>query len=134
MSRPPILFPTPALWPRQAIPLGLLACGLLLSSCSGNLKLPGLQAEKPEEKTRISDAASTPPLQPSRNVIVDAVDKVGPAVVRIDTVKRTVNPLGGLCSAGDPPFSSSRARDRASSPAPTACCSPMPTWWRAPQR
>jgi S1-C subfamily serine protease len=100
MTRLPIPPSMPALGPRQAISLGLLACGLLLSSCSGNLRLPGLKADKPEEKIRISDAASKPPLQPSRNVIVDAVDKVGPAVVRIDTVKRTVNPLGTLFGRG----------------------------------
>ena len=41
-----------------------------------------------------------PPLQPGRNVIVDAVDRVGPAVVRIDTVRRAVNPLGSLFGGG----------------------------------
>jgi S1-C subfamily serine protease len=33
-------------------------------------------------------------------VIVDAVEKAGPAVVRIDTVKRTINPLGGIFGRG----------------------------------
>jgi S1-C subfamily serine protease len=33
-------------------------------------------------------------------VIVAAVEKVGPAVVRIDTVKRTLNPLGGIFGQG----------------------------------
>jgi len=40
------------------------------------------------------------PLQPGRNVIVDAVDRVGPAVVRIDTVRNAVNPLGSLFGGG----------------------------------
>ncbi|MBM5802988.1 MAG: serine protease, partial [Cyanobacteria bacterium K_DeepCast_35m_m2_155] len=39
-------------------------------------------------------------MQPGSNVIVDAVRRVGPAVVRIDTVKRTINPLGGLFGQG----------------------------------
>jgi S1-C subfamily serine protease len=49
---------------------------------------------------RISDAVPTPPLAGSNNVIVDAVEKVGPAVVRIDTTKRVINPLGGLFGRG----------------------------------
>ncbi|MFN6132104.1 MAG: serine protease, partial [Synechococcaceae cyanobacterium] len=49
---------------------------------------------------RVSDAASMAPLQPGRNVIVDAVDRVGPAVVRIDTVRNAVNPLGSLFGGG----------------------------------
>jgi S1-C subfamily serine protease len=41
------------------------------------------------------------PLLPSGgNVIVKAVEKTGPAVVRIDTVKRLVNPMGGLFGRG----------------------------------
>ena len=41
--------------------------------------------------------APAPPLLPSGdNVIVKAVEKTGPAVVRIDTVKRLINPLGGV--------------------------------------
>jgi len=39
-------------------------------------------------------------LQPGNNFIVSAVEKVGPAVVRIDTVRRVVNPLGGLFGGG----------------------------------
>jgi S1-C subfamily serine protease len=39
-------------------------------------------------------------LRPSGNVIVDAVAKVGPAVVRVDTVRRMVNPMGGLFGQG----------------------------------
>ncbi|MFN9871096.1 MAG: trypsin-like peptidase domain-containing protein [Cyanobacteriota bacterium] len=73
-----------------------MLCGSLLSSCTG-LRLPVMP---PQEKARVSDAPTAAPLQPGGNVIVDAVAKVGPAVVRIDTVKRTVNPLGGLLGRG----------------------------------
>jgi S1-C subfamily serine protease len=76
--------------------LALLA-PLLLTGCGG-LQLPGSQPPPP--RLRLSDAAPSGPLQPGRNVIVDAVDKVGPAVVRIDTVKRVVNPLGSLFGSG----------------------------------
>jgi len=72
------------------------ACGLLLGGCTGI----GLPVPPAKERARVSDAAAGPALQPSSNVIVDAVAKVGPAVVRIDTVKRTVNPLGGLLGQG----------------------------------
>jgi len=44
----------------------------------------------------VSDAPAVAPLQLGNRFIVDAVDKVGPAVVRIDTVKRVINPIGGL--------------------------------------
>ncbi|WP_216904500.1 trypsin-like peptidase domain-containing protein [Synechococcus sp. CCY 9618] len=73
------------------------AAGLLTSCAATRLSLPGLpQPEQP----RISDAVPVPTLQPSSSVIVDAVEKAGPAVVRIDTVKRTVNPLGGIFGRG----------------------------------
>ncbi len=74
-----------------------------MGCCDGLHQQPavaGLPGSPAPEKIRISDAASSPPLQPGRNVIVEAVDKVGPAVVRIDTVKRTVNPLGSLFGRG----------------------------------
>lgn len=70
---------------------------LLLVGCSQGL--PGLPG-RPGAQTPISDAAPTPPLQQGNTLIVDAVAKVGPAVVRIDTVKRLVNPLGGLFGRG----------------------------------
>jgi len=79
--------------------LPLIGCGLLLGGCGmGGPSLPGGPA--PLERSRISDAAPTASLMPGGNVIVDAVAKVGPAVVRIDTVRRTVNPLGGLLGGG----------------------------------
>ncbi|MEB3308109.1 MAG: trypsin-like peptidase domain-containing protein, partial [Cyanobacteriota bacterium] len=73
------------------------AAALLLTGCNGTL--PGLPGrEKPG--VRVSDAAPNAPLAPGSNVIVDAVAKVGPAVVRIDTTKRVVNPLGGMFGQG----------------------------------
>ncbi len=77
--------------------LAVAAAGLLSSCGAIRLSLPGLQ---PPEQPRISDAAPAPTLQPSSSVIVNAVEKAGPAVVRIDTVKRTVNPLGGIFGRG----------------------------------
>ena len=85
----------------RPLPSPLSLCGLgaglvitgLLGGCAGRLP----QLNKPAaEPTRISDAAPITPVQPGSNVIVEAVEKVGPAVVRIDTVKRTVDPMGGL--------------------------------------
>jgi S1-C subfamily serine protease len=76
--------------------------GVLLGSCGLNLpNLPGFpDSRRPQPGPKVSDAPSAPPLQPGNNFIVNAVDKVGPAVVRIDTVKRVVNPLGGLFGSG----------------------------------
>jgi S1-C subfamily serine protease len=68
----------------------------LLSGCGG--AWPPKGADRGGQP--ISDALPAPSLQPTSNVIVAAVDKVGPAVVRIDTVKRTLNPLGGLFGQG----------------------------------
>ena len=73
------------------------ATSLVVGGCQGQLSLPGSPA--PEE-TEISDAKAAPPLKPGRNVIVEAIDRVGPSVVRIDTVKRTVNPLGSIFGRG----------------------------------
>jgi S1-C subfamily serine protease len=79
-------------------PVALLPL-LLAGGCT--LRFPGLPgSEARPEAARISDAAATAPLQPGSTVIVDAVARVGPAVVRIDTVKRLVNPLGGLFGRG----------------------------------
>jgi len=82
--------------------LGLLAlggCGLPLTSLRD---LPGLK-DRPKPvpvESRISDAPRPQPLPSGENTIVEAVERVGPAVVRIDTVKRVVNPLGGLFGEG----------------------------------
>jgi S1-C subfamily serine protease len=92
-------------WPHAPMPRLFPPCraaliapvALLLVGCSQGL--PGLPG-RPGVQTPISDAAPTPPLQQGNTLIVDAVAKVGPAVVRIDTVKRLVNPLGGLFGRG----------------------------------
>ena len=76
----------------------LLAPVLLLAGCAGGFTLPGSPTRP--ERTRISDAPAAMSLKPPSNQIVAAVDKVGPAVVRIDTVKRMVNPLGGVFGGG----------------------------------
>ncbi|MEB3321577.1 MAG: trypsin-like peptidase domain-containing protein [Synechococcaceae cyanobacterium] len=102
-------FPPPQIPPPQALlqPVrsrraGCLAVGLglaaLAAGCTAPFTLPGTRPEP--ERSRISDAAPSAPLQPGSNVIVDAVEKVGPSVVRIDTVKQMVNPLGGLFGRG----------------------------------
>ncbi len=70
---------------------------LLLAGCGTGL--PGFPG-RAQRDGRISDAPLTPVLPGGSNVIADAVAKVGPAVVRIDTLKRMVNPLGGLFGSG----------------------------------
>ena len=82
---------------RLSISSALLA-GLLLGGCSGGL--PGVPWGRGGDPTQVSDAPPGGSLQPGNNFIVNAVDKVGPAVVRIDTVRRVVNPLGGLFGSG----------------------------------
>jgi S1-C subfamily serine protease len=83
---------------------GLMAVVGALSGCSIGLRglpgLPQLPGRSTSEPARISDAVPSPPLPGSSNVIVDAVEKVGPSVVRIDTTKRVINPLGGLFGRG----------------------------------
>jgi S1-C subfamily serine protease len=89
--------------PRRAAMLSALLAGSLLSACSGGFPgLPGLPGGRGGDPARVSDAPPAAPLQPGNNVIVNAVEKVGPAVVRIDTVKRVINPLGGLFGSGPP--------------------------------
>ena len=70
-----------------------LAPLLLLTACTTGL--PNFPGQGGRE-ARVSDAPPAAPLQPGNNLIVDAVAKVGPAVVRIDTSRRVLNPLGGL--------------------------------------
>jgi len=87
---------------RSAGLAGLIAAAALLAGC-GSRTIPGLPrlpGENGSESVRISDAPPTAPLQASSNVIVEAVEKVGPSVVRIDTTKRVINPLGGLFGRG----------------------------------
>ncbi|MEO1003843.1 MAG: trypsin-like peptidase domain-containing protein [Cyanobacteria bacterium J06638_7] len=87
---------------RSAGLAGLIAMVAMLAGC-GVRPIPGLPSlpgEESSETARISDAPPAAPLQASGNVIVEAVEKVGPAVVRIDTTKRVINPLGGLFGRG----------------------------------
>jgi S1-C subfamily serine protease len=82
---------------------GISLATFTLSGCRDGLSglpgLPGLRG-KGADPARVSDAPPSAPLQPGNNFIVNAVGKVGPAVVRIDTVRRVINPLGGLFGSG----------------------------------
>lgn len=78
-------------------PLSLAAL-LLLGGCVGSSPLNGLR--RLPEAPRVSEAPAPSLLPGSDNVIVKAVEKAGPAVVRIDTVKRLINPMGGLFGRG----------------------------------
>ena len=80
---------------RSGALLGALLGLSLLGGCRGGM--PGSGGGDP---ARVSDAPPSTPLQAGNNFIVSAVEKVGPAVVRIDTVRRVVNPLGGLFGSG----------------------------------
>jgi len=71
---------------------------MLLAGCDG--RLPGFPGRQEAPEARISDAPPSPSLRAGGNVIVDAVAKVGPAVVRIDTTTRVINPIGGLFGQG----------------------------------
>jgi len=89
---------------RISLLLGIGLIGTSLSGCGTSWR-ERVGLEKPpatEPLPEVSDGPRSAPLQPGKNVIVQAVDRVGPAVVRIDTVKRVVNPLGNLFG-GRPP-------------------------------
>ena len=93
----------PPLRPLAGSLLGPVLLGSLLVGCAtitlpGLPSLPGQRSEA--QKVPISDAPPQASLQQGNNFVVNAVDKVGPAVVRIDTVKRVINPLGGLFGSG----------------------------------
>ena len=85
---------------RQAALLAsLLGIGLGAAALTGCRNgLPGSGGGG--DPARVSDAMPSAPLQPGNNFIVNAVAKVGPSVVRIDTVRRVINPLGGLFGSG----------------------------------
>lgn len=87
---------------RQLCSVALLAIplGLMLGACQ--VPMPGLPRlqRQPGEAAPVSDAPPSPVLQPGNTLIVDAVARVGPAVVRIDTTRRVVNPMGGLFGRG----------------------------------
>jgi S1-C subfamily serine protease len=83
---------------RLCSPLAVLApLALLLAGCGGGF--PGLPRQT-DGGTRVSDALPGPTLQPGNNLIVDAVAKVGPSVVRIDTTRRVISPISGLFGGG----------------------------------
>ena len=94
----PILYssiPLPLFAP-SIIRIGPVVIGaLLLAGCSGRLPSVSGDTEK-QAPSRVSDATPLPAIKPGNNLIVTAVEKVGPSVVRIDTVRQTVNPLGGI--------------------------------------
>ena len=75
-----------------------LIAGLLLGGCNGGI--PGFPGGRGGDPTQVSDAPPSTGLQPGSNFIVNVVNKVGPAVVRIDTVRQVVNPMGGLFGSG----------------------------------
>ena len=77
----------------------LIATGL--SSCSLLRDLRGgSEAPKVEPPPVVHDQPRSAPLQPGENVIVKAVERVGPSVVRIDTEKDINNPMGQLFGLG----------------------------------
>ena len=84
--------------------LGWIGIGLIsttLSSCGVLRSQLGLDPSAPsKDPPVVSDQPRTAPLQPGDNVIVKAVDRVGPAVVRIDVVKEINNPLGRMFGLG----------------------------------
>ncbi|KGG25648.1 MULTISPECIES: trypsin-like peptidase domain-containing protein [unclassified Prochlorococcus] len=84
--------------------LGLVLISINLSGCNEGLRQRiGIGSKtSPDNTPVVSDPPKSAPLQPGTNVIVIAVEQVGPAVVRIDTVKRVANPLGNLFGGGPP--------------------------------
>jgi S1-C subfamily serine protease len=83
---------------QAAVGCGLAAALLSLAGCSGAGPLPPLR--RLPEPPRVSEAPAASLLPGGNNVIVDAVEKAGPAVVRIDTVRQLVNPIGSLFGRG----------------------------------
>ena len=81
--------------------IGMALIATSLSSCTLLRQQLGLDQEEPVTLPPVvNDEPRTAPLQPGENVIVKAVDRVGPAVVRIDTVKEVNNPLGNMFGFG----------------------------------
>ena len=83
--------------------LAIALAGSALSGCSLVRDQLGL-TPKPAMTAPpvVHDQPRSAPLQPGDNVIVKAVDRVGPAVVRIDVVKEISNPFGGIFGMGPP--------------------------------
>ena len=81
--------------------IGLTLIATSLSSCSLFRDLRGgSEAPKVEPPPVVHDQPRSAPLQPGENVIVKAVERVGPSVVRIDTEKDINNPMGQLFGLG----------------------------------
>ncbi|CAE08052.1 serine protease [Synechococcus sp. WH 8103] len=81
--------------------IGFTLIATSLNSCSLLRDLRGgSQAPKVEPPPVVHDQPRSAPLQPGENVIVKAVERVGPSVVRIDTEKDINNPMGQLFGLG----------------------------------
>ena len=81
--------------------LAIALAGSALSGCSLVRDQLGLTPKPPMTAPQVvHDQPRSAPLQPGDNVIVKAVDRVGPAVVRIDVVKEISNPFGGILGMG----------------------------------
>ena len=81
--------------------IGFTLIATSLSSCSLLRELRGgSEAPKVEPPPVVHDQPRSAPLQPGENVIVKAVEQVGPSVVRIDTEKDINNPMGQLFGLG----------------------------------
>ena len=81
--------------------IGIVLIGSTLTSCRLLRNQLRLEQERPiKAPPVVSDKPRSAPLQPGENVIVKAVDRVGPAVVRIDVVKEIDSPLGNMFGIG----------------------------------
>ena len=81
--------------------IGFTLIATSLSSCSLLQGLRGgSEAPMVEPPPVVHDQPRSAPLQPGENVIVKAVERVGPSVVRIDTEKDINNPVGQLFGLG----------------------------------
>ena len=81
--------------------IGFTLIATSLSSCSLLRDLRGgSESPKVEPPPVVHDQPRSAPLQPGENVIVKAVERVGPSVVRIDTEKDINNPMGQLFGLG----------------------------------
>ncbi len=80
--------------PLAGLPVAAL---LVLAGCQWPF-----QRQAPPKAPLVSDGPTAAPLQQGNSFVADAVAKVGPAVVRIDTKKEVLNPMGGIFGSGPP--------------------------------
>ena len=81
--------------------IGIALVGSTLSSCTLLNEQLGIRPKAPVKTPPVvNDRPRSAPLQPGENVIVKAVDRVGPAVVRIDVVKEINSPFSGIFGLG----------------------------------